>query len=175
MFTIGKLAKRFGLSRSTLLYYDKLGLLCPSSHTKGDYCYYSQEDVERLERICSYKEAGISLQDIARILEQPGKAQQNVTAVLAGRLGEIDKEMAALKNQRKVLVSLLQGEFPVPLDDSIDKETWSDMLRSVGFSEEDMKRWHMDFESMAPEKHEQFLRVLGISEEEIASIRVLAK
>lgn len=32
--TIGKLAQEYGLSRSTLLYYDRIGLLSPCSHRK---------------------------------------------------------------------------------------------------------------------------------------------
>ena len=30
--TVGKLAKKYGLSRTTLLYYDSIGLLPPTHH-----------------------------------------------------------------------------------------------------------------------------------------------
>ena len=48
--TVGRLAKRFGLSRSTLLYYDRLGLLCPSGRSGGDYRLYEDADAQRLDR-----------------------------------------------------------------------------------------------------------------------------
>ena len=175
MYTVGKLAKLFGLSRSTLLYYDKQGLLKPSSHAKGEYRYYSREDAERLSRICSYREVGIPLRDIARILEQGDEGENSIAAVLAERVGEIDREIETLKRQRKVLATLFQEDIPLLQESPMDKETWSDLLRSAGFSEQDMERWHVDFESMNPEKHEQFLRFLGIPEQEITAIRARAK
>ena len=53
MYTIGKLAKKFDLSRSTLLYYDSIGLLKPSSRTESEYRQYSEDDAARLEQICT--------------------------------------------------------------------------------------------------------------------------
>lgn len=69
MYTIGQLSKAFGLSRSTLLYYDKIGLLMPSARTSAGYRSYSEEDRKRLEQICLYRETGISLEDMKIILD----------------------------------------------------------------------------------------------------------
>jgi hypothetical protein len=44
-------------------------------------------------------------------------------------------------------------------------------MRAAGFSEADMKRWHVEFERSAPEEHQEFLEFLHIPKEEIASIR----
>ena len=49
MYTVSKIAQRFGLSRSTLLYYDRIGLLSPSGRSPGDYRLYDQADCDRLE------------------------------------------------------------------------------------------------------------------------------
>ncbi|WP_291862632.1 MerR family transcriptional regulator [Accumulibacter sp.] len=68
-FRITELGRRFGLSRSTLLYYDRIGLLCPSGRSEADYRLYSQADCDRLARICAFREAGISLEEIARLLD----------------------------------------------------------------------------------------------------------
>ena len=51
MMTIGKLSKVFGFSRSTLLYYDKIGLIRPSARSKSGYRLYNDKDVSRLEQI----------------------------------------------------------------------------------------------------------------------------
>ena len=40
-YSISKLARACGLSRSTLLYYDRLGLLPPSGRTGSGYRCYS--------------------------------------------------------------------------------------------------------------------------------------
>ena len=68
-YRISELARRFGLSRSTLLYYDRLGLLRPSGRSQADYRQYSEDDLSRLERICFFRQAGLSLAEIARLLE----------------------------------------------------------------------------------------------------------
>lgn len=70
-FTISKLAKKFGLSRSTLLYYDAKGLLSPLGHQHGEYRVYGEKEFLRLEKICMYREAGVSLRAIKEILDVP--------------------------------------------------------------------------------------------------------
>lgn len=68
MYSIGKLCKEYNLSRSTLLYYDSIGILKASERTKSNYRIYSEEDKERLGQICLYREAGVSLEEIKELL-----------------------------------------------------------------------------------------------------------
>ena len=51
------------------------------------------------------------------------------------------------------------------------KEKWVSIMHAAGFSEEDMRRWHQQFEQQAPEEHQQFLEYLQIPTEEIGRIR----
>ena len=67
--SIGRLAQRFGLSRSTLLYYDSIGLLTPSERTPANYRIYSDKDIRRMEQIAVYREAGLPLQTIGAMLD----------------------------------------------------------------------------------------------------------
>ncbi|EKD38479.1 MAG: transcriptional regulator, MerR family, partial [uncultured bacterium] len=55
--TVGRLARKFGLSRSTLLYYDAIGLLSPAGHIQGEYRLYGPSEEGRLEQICRYRRA----------------------------------------------------------------------------------------------------------------------
>ncbi|MCP3961623.1 MAG: MerR family transcriptional regulator, partial [bacterium] len=64
MLTISQVAARFGLSRSTLLYYDSIGLLSPSLRSRANYRLYSPADVERMELIDLYRQAGLALKDV---------------------------------------------------------------------------------------------------------------
>ena len=64
MITVGRLAKRFGLSRSTLLYYDSIGLLRPTGRSAKGYRLYSEDDAARLEKICLYRQTGLSLDEV---------------------------------------------------------------------------------------------------------------
>ena len=59
----------FSRAFSTLLYYDRLGLLRPSRHSRSGYRLYGDEARERLSRIVELRAAGLPLQVVKRILE----------------------------------------------------------------------------------------------------------
>ena len=67
--TIGTLAKRFGLSRSTLLYYESEGLVSPAGRSRSNYRLYDASAIDRLQRVVSYRAAGVPLDDIRRMLD----------------------------------------------------------------------------------------------------------
>ena len=51
------------------------------------------------------------------------------------------------------------------------KEKWVSIMKSAGFTEADMHRWHVEFERSAPDDHQQFLEFLHIPPEETRTIR----
>jgi hypothetical protein len=53
----------------------------------------------------------------------------------------------------------------------ISKEKWVEIMRGAGLSEEDMHRWHAEFERSAPAEHQEFLEFLRIPADEIEKIR----
>lgn len=168
MFRVTELARMFGLSRSTLLYYDRIGLLTPSGRSEAGYRLYSQGNRDRLSTICSFRQAGLSIEDIQRVLSME---EDSNAAVLNRRMRELCEEIRTLQAQQHLLGKMLQvqsqGELPV----KVDKEAWVEMLRAAGMDEAAMRRWHIEFERRAPEAHHQFLLSLGVSEEEAFSIR----
>jgi DNA-binding transcriptional MerR regulator/SAM-dependent methyltransferase len=172
MYTVGKLAKRHGLSRSTLLYYDRIGLLRPTGHVKGEYRHYSDADDARLARIREYRRAGIALDEIRRMLD--GHAGTSVADALENRLVELNREMEELKEQRRLVAGLLGRSDLLAGTGPLDKATWVSLLTAAGFSEEDTRNWHIRFERSAPDKHERFLRALCIPDAEISAIRAMA-
>lgn len=166
--TVGRLARKHGLSRSTLLYYDSIGLLAPAGHGRGEYRRYSAADERRLEQICLYRRAGVSLKDIRAILDGPSTG---LTGILEQRFAELESEIGRLREQQQVIAGLLRNAGIVPTGAPMSKELWTELLRASGFSEEDMDAWHRTFERTSPRRHEQFLRLLNIPEEEVAAIR----
>jgi DNA-binding transcriptional MerR regulator len=170
MLTITALARRFGLARSTLLHYDHLGLLEATERSLAGYRRYGPGAVQRLEAICTYRRAGLSLQAIGRILDGP---PHRLAQVLEARLEELDREMGALREQQAVLAGLLERPELLSADAPLDKATWTELLRASGMSDEAMDRWHRTFEIHAPERHQRFLEVLGLSRAEAARLRRL--
>ncbi len=170
VYAISSLAVRFGLSRSTLLYYDRIGLLSPRGHSAGEYRSYSAADAAKLDKICMYRRAGLPLKRIKFLLEAGGN---QLTETLELRLGEIDDELAALREQQALVLKLMNSERVLEVERVMTKETWVELLRISGFSDEGMTQWHVNFKRRSPAKHLRFLRALGIPAADIEAIRAL--
>ena len=166
--TIGKLAKKYGLSRSTLLYYDKIGLLSPCNQQKGEYRAYGTEEQERLKLICLYRKSGISLKEIKRIIDNE---ETSVSACLISRFKQLDRDIMELKEQQAAIANMLQNPSLHSSSTPMTKELWTRILKASGLSEKMMRKWHIQFEKAAPDEHLAFLRFLQISDEEIETIR----
>jgi len=170
--TVGRLARQFGLSRSTLLYYDSIGLLKPSQRSNANYRLYGEKDRRRLQAICAYREAGLGLEEIRQILDG---AAGKVAAILEQRLLQLNSEIAALREQQRVVVRLLRDRRKLRRARALDKQAWVALLRATGLTDDEMRRWHVEFERMAPEAHRDFLESLGIPAGEIRTIRRLSR
>lgn len=172
MLTPGKLAKKFNLSRTALLYYESIGLLRPHGRTESRYRQYSEADVKRLEQICTLREAGLGLKEIKRVLESPANV---LTRALEERLEQLNGEIARLRSQQRFILGLLKTDRAHGRIRVMSKGLWISLLEAAGFSEGDRDRWHADFERLFPEEHQQFLEFLCIPEGEIAAIRAASR
>jgi len=169
--TVTHLARQFRLSRTTLLYYDRIGVLRPSARSRAGYRLYSPADVERLREICRLRRAGVSMRAIERVLGSP----RTLEAVLRERLDDLRTEIEALRGQQRFILGVLRTDAIHAEVGVMNKQRWSALLRSAGFTESDMRRWHGDFERNAPEDHQRFLEFLCIPDDEIAAIRARAR
>lgn len=68
MFTVTKLARQCGLSRTALLYYESIGLMPSPLRSGGNYRCYGEADLRRLLQIRAYRDAGLKLEDIRALL-----------------------------------------------------------------------------------------------------------
>jgi DNA-binding transcriptional MerR regulator len=167
MLTVTKLARRAGLSRTALLYYESIGLMRPPERSGGNYRCYGERDLARLLQICAYRDAGLKLNDIRAILDRPvGDAPQ----VLRRRLVELDGEIKNLRAHQAAILKLLRNRS-FRRAKMITKEKWVAIMKGCGLSEQQMHRWHSEFERAAPEEHQEFLEFLHIPAAEIKSIR----
>jgi DNA-binding transcriptional MerR regulator len=171
MFTVTKLARRCGVSRTALLYYESIGLMPPPRRSGGNYRCYSESDAERLSAIRAYRKAGLTLDNIRAILEaQSSRRGGDASMVLKRRLIELDSEIGALRTHQQAILRLL-GSKALGKAEMITKEKWVSIMQSCAFSEEQMQRWHAEFERSAPNEHQEFLEFLHIPAAEIKAIR----
>lgn len=68
---VKKVSKLLGISIRTLHYYDEIGLLKPDIITEARCRVYSDENIVTLKEILLFREVGIPLKGIKKILESP--------------------------------------------------------------------------------------------------------
>ena len=172
MLTVSQLARLCGLSRTTLLYYESIGLLSPALRSDSNYRRYSTAELERLRIICAYRDAGLRLSDIRQILDEQSN---EATTVLKRRLLELDGEIETLREHQNAILRLLQAGDGRWRTSDMTKEKWVSIMHGAGFGEAEMRRWHKQFEEQAPEEHQQFLEYLQIPAGEIDKIRAWSR
>lgn len=69
---VGTLARIAGVTVRTLHHYDAIGLLSPKRRSGKGYRLYGPDDLLRLQQILIRRELGMSLEQIARALDEPG-------------------------------------------------------------------------------------------------------
>ena len=50
-------------------------------------------------------------------------------------------------------------------------EQWTDLFRAIGLSDDDMNKWHAEFERRHPESHQSFLEWLNLPSGKIEEVR----
>jgi DNA-binding transcriptional MerR regulator len=87
------------VTRRTLRYYDRVGLLSPAEHTEAGYRLYAEEDLFRLQQILALKFLGFSLEEIKAFLRgEP----QHLPEALA-------QQKAMLREKRRQLDAILKA------------------------------------------------------------------
>jgi hypothetical protein len=102
------------------------------------------------------------------MLDEP---RGDAAGVLKRRLLELDAEIETLREHQRAIARLLHETDRLRRMPMVTKEKWVSVMRSAGFTDEDMHRWHAVFEKAAPEEHLEFLEFLHIPAAEIQSIR----
>ncbi|HSL30828.1 MAG TPA: MerR family transcriptional regulator [Anaerolineales bacterium] len=137
MFTVKQLSKLAGVTPRTLHHYDAIGLLKPSRVGDNGYRYYGEESLLRLQQILFYRELGMPLEDIKKLM---GRRDFDV-------LGALYSHRAALQKQVARLNRLIQT-----VDNTINhlkgKTVMNDKAYFEGFSEEQQERYAAEAEQM---------------------------
>lgn len=109
---IGELAERSGVSRDTIRFYEREGLLPRPQRTATRYRIYTDEDVDRVLFVRQAQAIGLTLDGIRELirletLRTPGECRR-VAALLRERIEAIDRKLADLKALRRRLAESLE-------------------------------------------------------------------
>ena len=111
MLTIGEVARRAGVATSTVRFYERRGLLPADARRSGQRRYHD-ESLRRLVFIGMLQDAGLSLDDIAGVLDAARVADWK--AIARRRLGVLDADIARLQRARDVLEGALLCRYDHP-------------------------------------------------------------
>lgn len=95
-YTVSQLARLSGVSVRTLHHYDDLGLLRPSTRSEAGYRLYGRADLERLQQVLFFRELEFPLEEIGRILDDPGFDRREALRLQRRMLGERAARVQAL-------------------------------------------------------------------------------
>ncbi len=108
IFSVGEICERTGITRKTLFYYDRIGLLCPSERTeRQNFKLYDSKKLVRLEQIVSYRRAGLSIREIRELLDDE---QARRLEILKGAMERLLMEKEDKEQEIKNLKSLIEAE-----------------------------------------------------------------
>jgi DNA-binding transcriptional MerR regulator/effector-binding domain-containing protein len=105
MFRIGEFSRVGRVSMRLLRYYDELGLLRPAhTDTSNGYRYYTAAQIPHLNRILVLRDLGLTLEQIARALQERVSAEE-LRGMLLMRRAEIEQLQAEQALQLRHLES----------------------------------------------------------------------
>jgi DNA-binding transcriptional MerR regulator len=107
---IGEVARDSGLSPTTIRYYEDIGLVPEPARAANGYRDYEPSAVERLRFISDAQDSGLTLSEIASILEL--RAQGNPTCLhtielLERHLEEVERRIESLVASRDLYARLI--------------------------------------------------------------------
>jgi MerR family transcriptional regulator, thiopeptide resistance regulator len=137
-WSVGELARLAGVTVRTLHHYDEIGLLSPRGRTAAGYRQYEYADLERLQRILSYRELGFPLDEIASIVDDstvdPVDHLRQQHALLTDRMERLRRLIAAVEKTMEA------HQMGIRLDPEEMFEVFGE-FEPTEYAEEAKQRW----------------------------------
>jgi DNA-binding transcriptional MerR regulator len=137
MLTVKQLSKLAGVTPRTLHHYDEIGLLKPSRVGDNSYRYYGEEAVLQLQQILFYRELGIPLEDIKKIM---GRRDFDVMGALRSHKEALQKQVTRLNR----LIHTVDNTINHLKGNTI----MSEKSLFEGFSEEEQEKYAAEAEEL---------------------------
>ncbi len=109
-FTIGQLAKAAKVNPQTLRFYERKGILKPTSRLESKYRIYDLASLKRLRFIKQAKSMGFSLDEIQSLLNLRIRSADRCNQVRAKaerKLKDVRERISQLKKLERTLVNLV--------------------------------------------------------------------
>ncbi len=141
-YKVHDLSKIAGVSTRTLRYYDEIGILHPRGTTEAGYRLYGAAEIDRLQEILFYRELGVGLEEIRKILDSKDFDREKSLKGHLDALLKKQEELGILIQTVKKTISTLKGE-----------KTMRDQEKFEGFKKEMLEENEAQYGTEIREKY----------------------
>ena len=127
-FRSNEFAAIFGISKDTLLYYDRIGLFSPAFRAPNGYRYYTSEQTESLSTILALRSLDVPISRIQEYFAR--RSPESFISLLDRERIKAENEIAKLRNMIRMIeeternaMAALQAEKDTVLYMDMDDET----------------------------------------------------
>jgi DNA-binding transcriptional MerR regulator len=170
-YTVQKLGSLAGVSTRTLRYYDEIGILKPARINSSGYRIYGQAEVDLLQQILFYKELGVDLDSIKKIVTSPSfdgaKALREHREKLLEKkeqlellITNVDKTIAMTEGKRKMSNKEKFEGFKKKMINDNEKQYGKEIREKYG--KEKVEKSNAKVMNMTEQQHEE---VTALAEE----------
>lgn len=151
-YTVHALAELTGLTPRTLRWYDTIHLLKPQRGANG-YRIYGKPELDRLQQILFYKEAGMELSEISKLLDTENYDAETALKMHIQNLRQRKAGLEALISSAEKTLHYLKGEYN--MSDNEKFEAFKQKMvddNEKKYGEEVRSRWGNDTADQANAK-----------------------
>ncbi len=167
-YTVQKLGKMAGVSTRTLRYYDEIGILKPARINTSGYRIYGKHEVDKLQQILFYKELGVELESIKKIIASP--SFDSVSALKEHRVRLLEKRQRINRLIENVDKTIAGKEGGINMSDNekfegFKKEMLEKNEKKYGeeirekYGEEAVERSNKVFKNMTEKQYDEFVKL----------------
>lgn len=104
--TIGEVSKKVDLTKDTLRYYEKIGLLNPISKKESGIRSYGEKDIKRIQFVKCMRKAGLSIESLKEYLilfEEGEKTSARRREILCKEKALLEEKIKNMKEAHHML------------------------------------------------------------------------
>ena len=109
-YTIGQMARAAGVPTTTLRYYERAGLVRPTTRADNQYRLYTEQTLQIIRFIRAAQAAGFTLDDVRTLLALHSGDMalcKDVQPLIAKRLAEVSQRLKEMRHMQRLLQSFL--------------------------------------------------------------------
>ena len=157
LYTTGEIAKMAKVTIRTIRYYDKKGLLKPSTLTSSGHRLYTKKDFEKLKRILALKYLGLSLEEVMDNLDNDFSKDSVAKSLHVQKIIIQNK----IHHMKTILSAIEAAEDSIENDNSLDWSKTVDIIKILQ-EEKELRQKYIDASNLNAEV--RLFELFGVNE-----------